>query len=99
MACYLDYVTCYTCTPSVCMCVTVSVRVLTWTCVRVHVPTFACVKSSSRHSHAGGVRAHSETDVVIYDKMPVKKRQSKCRDKERGLTRRDGMRNSLTETG
>ncbi len=79
------------------ICVCVCWRGPMCVCVCVCVCELIIKKTPDRHTP--GVCARTETDVVIYDKMPVKRRQSKCRNKERGPPRRNGMRNCLTETG
>lgn len=84
----------YVCvTAPVCVCADVDLRVCACTCMR------ELIIETTPYRHTPGVCARTETDVVTYDKMAVKKRQSKCRDKERGQTRRNGMKNCLTETG
>lgn len=105
MVCYLDDIISYICTPSVCMCVTASM------CMYVHadVDLCACVRACA------GIcifiikkteDRRAETDVVVYEKKThtqkktlVNNRQSKCRNKERGPTKRNRMKNCLTEAG
>ncbi len=75
-------------------------------CVCVHADVGLCVINmheliinKTQDRHTPGVGACTDIDGFVYDKKPVKKRQSKCRDKEWGPTRRNGMKNCLTETG
>lgn len=72
MACYLDYVTCYTCTPSVCMCVTVSMRLCVCACVCWRGPVYVCM---CQHLHVWnhhqdirtpGVCVHAQRQMWLY---------------------------------
>lgn len=80
----------HNCEHLLCVCAEV---VCAFVCVRE--PALACVKSPSRRTRTDTCLGcvHTQRQMWLYMiKCLLKRRQSKCRDKERGQTRRNGMK-------
>lgn len=72
MACYLDYVTSYTCTPSARVCVRVTASIC---CVPADADLCVLIITKSQDIHTPEVCAHTETEAVICDKMSSKNKR------------------------